>query len=101
MVDIKFTQADVGCYVDESRGLYSIDAIVAFVNSYGANIKHDPECPDPHVEICFDSEFAGCPYSSDYEDDANAFMNKHHAVDNCYWGRDDSGNWGLWRCDSE
>jgi len=93
-LEVTYTADDAGCYVDSARGIYSTDAIVDFANLHGAKIEHDTECK--HGETCGESQFAGCEWMGDYEDDADAYMNLHFGVEGYYWGRSEQGDWGLW-----
>ena len=95
-----YTLEDCGCYVDGSRGIYATDEIVSFARSHGAEIDLHA-CLTPHAESCFKSEFAGCEFAGEYEDEADAFMNERFAVDGASWGRSESGDWGLWACDED
>lgn len=95
-----YTIEDCGCYVDGARGIYATDAIVAFANAHGANIVHDEDC-DNHADTSRESTFAGCEFAGDYEDEADAWMNEHYAVDGAYWGRNENGDWGLWATDED
>jgi hypothetical protein len=96
-----YTATDSGCYVDNARGIYATDAIIAFANDHGANITHDPGC---HSIDCaattIDATFATCEWVGEYEDRADDWMNDHFPVDGCSWGRQD-GDWGLWSFEDE
>lgn len=81
----EYTTMDVGCYVDGARGIYAVEAIVDFARSHGAVIERDDQ-------TCFESE---------YEDEADDYMNADYPVDGCFWGRNDNGDWGLWPYDDE
>lgn len=94
-----YTRADCGCYVDGARGIYAVDAIIAFACDHGADIRHDAQEDCDHAATCFDSDFAGCEFACDYEDEATDYMNAHYSVDSAYWGRNEYGDWGLWRED--
>lgn len=94
METIKYTKADCGCYVDGARGIYAADEIVDIARAHGATIKHNDECK--HEETCFSSEFAGCEFQNEYEDEATAYMEEAFPVDGASWGRNENGNWGLW-----
>lgn len=105
----RYTLDDVGCYVDGARGIYAVDRIVEIAEG------HDMEPPDP----CFGtecprcawgdktggdgaySEWANCDESSEVEDEATEYMNAQHAVDGAWWGRSESGDWGLWPSNSD
>jgi hypothetical protein len=89
-----YTPKDAGCYVDGGQGIYATDAIVAFARNHGAIITHDEPCD--HAETCLPSEFGGCEWADDYEDQAIAYMTERYPVDGHYWGRTESGDWGLW-----
>jgi hypothetical protein len=97
-----YTPADAGCYVDGARGIYSTDAIVDFARDHGATIEHDIDGTSrylescDHAETCFDSEFAGCEFNNEFEDAATDWMNDHFPVNGHYWGRAETGDWGLW-----
>jgi hypothetical protein len=93
-----YTRQDVGCYVDGARGIYSTDAIVECARNHGATIIHECKAED-HSDTCFESEFAGCEFANDYEDEANEFMEDRFPVEGCYWGRNDTADWGLWPID--
>lgn len=83
-----------GCYVDGHHGIYATDAIVDFARAHGATITRDCDCD--HDLSCHESEFASCEYASEYEDEANTYMEEHCPVPGAHWGRNDSGDWGLW-----
>jgi len=91
----RYTLVDIGCYVDEACGLYSIDAIVTFARNHGAVIV---SCEDDHVheDTALASEFAGCEFSNEVEDEANEYMNNTYPVEGAYWCRNENGDWGLW-----
>lgn len=97
----QYTMDDCGCYVDSARGIYATDAIVAFANEHGANIRHDSDCASDHAETFCASTFAGCEFAGDYEDDADSYMNETFPVEGAYWGRNENGDWGLWTCDED
>jgi hypothetical protein len=85
-----YTPSDIGCYVDNARGIYMVDRIVEIANEHGANIQHECSQSDDHT-------FSMCPYSGEYWDEATDYMNEHYGVDNCYWGTSEGfGDWGLW-----
>ncbi len=85
----------VGCYIDGARGIYATDAIVTFVRDHGATLI-DPCDEGDHAECSFDSEFAGCEFNGEIEDDADLFMNEKYPVGDHFWGRSEQGDWGLW-----
>lgn len=91
-----YTPADAGCYVDGARGIYTVDLIVAIARDHGAIIDscNPKECP--HAETCDPSEFAGCEFSGEIEDEATEYMETHFPVDGHFWGRSEQGDWGLW-----
>lgn len=93
-----YTRDDCGCYVDGVRGIYMIDEIASFARAHGMTIDHDPSDHE-HVETCDESEFAGCEFAGEIEDEINDYMNAHFCPDGCYWGRSDRGDWGLWECE--
>lgn len=95
-----YTAKDVGCFVDSARGIYMLDAIIAFVRCHGADIEHPKDCIE-HVPLIYISELTGCPCSNDYEDKADAYMNKKFPVEGCFWGRNENGDWGLWTIKNE
>jgi hypothetical protein len=98
-IDNTYTIEDCGCYVDGAEGIYATDRVVEFARAHGAVIEHDKDCQ--HYETCFDSEFAGCEFAGDYEDEADTYMNDHHPVDGAFWGRNENGDWGLWSVEDE
>ena len=98
-----YTPSDVGCYVDNARGIYMTDRIVDIANKHGANIKHDCDSNGYPDGTCWDdvsennSQFAGCQFAHEFVDQASDYMNEHYGVNNCYWGTSDTfGDWGLW-----
>lgn len=95
---VKYDVGDAGCYVDGARGIYATDAIVTFAREQGATIVHDDtDCT--HEETAFESEFGGCEFADEYEDQATAFMDDGYSVEEHYWGRNENGDWGLWPAD--
>lgn len=97
---MKYTEGDAGCYVNGARGIYATDAIVDFARDHGATITRSCKCD--HHRSYFDSEFASCEWSVEYEDEATEFMETNYPVEGHYWGRADwSGDWGLWQCETE
>ena len=63
-----YTLKDVGCYYNHTRGP---DGILA-------NAGHHGMTEPTSVLAC------------------NAYMNEHFPVEGARWGRNDSGDWGLW-----
>lgn len=90
-----YDKTDCGCYVDGARGIYGTDAIVDIARDHGAVIAHDCANGD-HAETFDESEFAGCEFASEYQQEAEDYMNEHHCPDGCYWGTSEAGDWGLW-----
>ena len=92
-----YTPSDIGCYVDNARGIYMVDRIVEIANEHGANIKHECDSEMDNEVICKADNFSRCEFAHEYVDQASDYMNEHYGVDNCYWGTaDHSGDWGLW-----
>lgn len=91
-----YSASDAGCYVDSHAGIYATDEIVGIARDHGAEIAHPEACKRKHAETWSGSEFAGCEFFGEYEDDADAFMNENFSVDGYYWGRNECGDWGLW-----
>lgn len=95
-----YSSKDAGCYVDSVHGIYAADAIVGFARAHGAKIAHEPsECCDGGDPTSIFTEFSGCEFAHEYEDEADAYMEEHFQVDNHYWGRSEQGDWGLWECE--
>ena len=93
-----YTKSDTGCYIDSAQGVYTIDAIVDFAESHGYKIN---PCDDDHEHTIFRSRFAGCEFAGEIEDEVDDYMNEHFAVDSCYWGRSENGDWGLWEIEGD
>ena len=67
----KYTLADVGCYVDGTRGIYAIDRIVEIAVAGGM------VAPEPlDVQL----------YPDGVEDEATEYMNAHYAVEGAILG---------------
>ncbi len=96
-----YSLADCGCYVDGAKGIYVTDDVVAFARDHGAEIVHDDDGNCVHDETCFKSEFGGCEFSGEYEDEANEYMEATYGVDGASWGRNEQGDWGLWAHEDE
>ncbi len=94
-----YTIADVGCYVDGSRGIYAVDRIVEIAIEHG---MAEPEpCSDhEHAATGDASDYAGCEFAGEIEDECDEHMNAHHAVDGALWGSE-QGDWGLWPVEEE
>lgn len=86
---VKYTLADIGCYVDSNRGRYAIDAIAGIAASHGFDDL-------PETGLVSDSEFA-----NEVEDNIDSFMNERYGVEGAYWGRSEQGDWGLWMSDTD
>lgn len=97
---ITYKATDAGSYVNGAHGIYVTDAVVQFARDHGATLI-DPCAEGEHGQSCFDSEFAGCEFVGEIEDDADSFMNEKYHVADHYWGRNESGDWGLWSCEEE
>jgi len=82
----KYTKDDCGCYVDGAKGIYAGLAIQGIATAYGWIGDH----ANPTDEEYFDAE-----------DEATDYMQTHYSVDGCYWGRNDNGDWGLWKIDEQ
>lgn len=83
-----------GCYVDGSRGIYAVDRIVEIAQEHGMS---EPDCPcTEHGAFTILSQWAGCEFVNEVEDECDTYMNEHHAVEGHYWGRSEQGDWGLW-----
>ncbi len=97
---VTYTLADVGCYVDGSRGIYAIDRIVEIAEANGMAEPEPCEC-EGHGVVWqrASSPWAGCEYVGEREDDCDDYMNEHHGVDGASWGRSEAGDWGLWECE--
>ena len=89
-----YTKKDVGCYVDSARGIYTIDAIIEFAEAHGF-VASDCDCIE-HPSTMFKSRFAFCEYADDLENEVDEHMNMIFYVEDCYWGRSEQGDWGLW-----
>lgn len=93
----------VGCYVDGERGIYAVDAIITLAEAHGFKAKG---CEDGECARCAGgqheagdgsyTEWAHCQHNNEGEDEATNYMNEQHAVEGCYWGRTETGDWGLW-----
>lgn len=85
----RYTKAHVGCYLDGSRGIYILEAVIGFAGDHGAKLPHvDCDCGG-------DSWSAECEWVIEVADEATDFMNYTFPVDGAYWGFQD-GDWGLW-----
>ncbi len=96
-----YTARDAGCYVDASRGIYTIDRIIAIARSHGmgepADCSEIEHCPADHTS----SGWAGCEFAGEVEDECDDYMNEHQTVDGHYWGRSEQGDWGLWEIEAD
>ena len=99
----KYTRDDVGCYVDGVRGIYAIERIVTIAESHG--MPSQMPCSDPNCDRRTRDEYRAGDDSytewvscecAEIEDECDDYMNEHYAVDGCYWGRSEQGDWGLW-----
>ena len=98
----------IGCYVDGARGLYAVDAIVALAEAHGFEAK---DCGDGNCGRCAGgkhlagdgsyTEWMLCQWANEVESKATEYMNRHQAVEGCYWGRTETGDWGLWPIEVE
>ena len=88
-----------GCYVDGHHGIYATDEIVNFARAHGAVITRDCDCD--HEGALQDSEFASCEYRHEYEEEADEYMQAHYPHPRASWGRNESGDWGLWEYDDD
>jgi hypothetical protein len=108
-VTVTYTDHDAGCFVDDWRGIFMVDRIVAIANEHGASIEHNAtaDCceakpkPDWRKGQVYIDTFAYCQFGVEYEDEATDYMNKHFAVEGHYWGNTESGDWGLWKDDDD
>lgn len=98
----------VGCYVDGARGIYAVDAIVALAEAFGFEAKDcedvtDGRCADGQHEAGDGSytEWGHCQFANEVEDEATEYLNEHHGVEDCHWGRSEQGDWGLWPNEEE
>jgi hypothetical protein len=97
---------DIGCYVDEARGIYMIDRIYDIAVEHGfsdsdADKILEGESPE-NGEIQTTSEdntLAGWEFSGELEDQIDEFMNDNFEVEGAHWGRSEQGDWGLWTDD--
>lgn len=104
-----YTLQDVGCYVDEVRGIYAVDRIVKIAEEHGMPTPRDcqtdgcPRCALDERTAADGShtEWSRCEWSHEVEDDCDAYMNEHHGVDGAFWGRSEQGDWGLWPCEDD
>jgi hypothetical protein len=94
----RYTLADVGCYVDGARGIYATDRIIEIAIEHGMEALASCECGQ-HLPTAFNSDYAGCEFIGEVEDEVDSFMNSQHAVDGAFWGRSEQGDWGLWTTD--
>lgn len=100
----------VGCYVDGARGVYMVDAIVALAAAHGFEAK-GCKISDGECDRCAHgqheagdgsyTEWAHCQFANELVEEANDYMNEHQAVEGCYWGHAETGDWGLWPVDDE
>jgi hypothetical protein len=88
---VEYTLNHVGCYVDSARGIYAIDAIARFAKSHGYDVRNGM---DQLPLMLSDYEFAG-----ELEDEIDDYMNRQFDVEGAFWGRNESGDWGLWEID--
>ena len=84
-----YTTEDAGCYVDGARGVYAIDKIEDVAREHGYKLPQD--IADQAFVTLSDYEFAG-----ELEDEIDKYMNGKYGVDGAFWGRNESGDWGLW-----
>lgn len=76
-----YSKTDCGCYLDGNRGIYLGESVQRWAKDHG---------------------WTGERLQSDHEfyfdawDEANAYMNENYPVENCYWGENENGDWGLW-----
>lgn len=98
----------VGCYVDGARGIYMVDSIVSLAEAFGFEAK---DCDDDECARCANgqheagdgsyTEWSFCQHDNEIIEEANEYLNENHAVEGCYWGHIDTGDWGLWPDDDE
>lgn len=88
-----FTINDCGCYFDGARGFKDIAVnVVEFAQTYGFKVS--------------DKDFAAAK-ENEYDndalhwlwDEAEDYLNTKCAPDDCYFGSNESGDWGLWAND--
>ncbi len=101
----------IGCYVDSVRGLYMVDSVVALAEAFGFEAKNCDGSMDEWCPRCDDgqhtagdgsyTEWVMCQFASEVEDEATKYMNENQAVEGCYWGHVEGGDWGLWPTDDE
>lgn len=114
---VEYTLEDVGCYVDGSRGIYAVDAIVKFAESHGFECDLNNGRNEEGKVVCLSCDVAhklvsNCEFSNEIEDNATAFMNENYPVSEwidtsqgddeanlvkvkAYWCRNEQGDWGL------
>lgn len=85
---VKYSLADIGCYVDGARGRYMIDAIAGIAASHG--FDHLPET----------GPVSGYEFANEVEDEIDSYMNKNYGVKGASWGRSEQGDWGLWKVET-
>jgi len=88
---VKYTLKDVGCYVDEARGIYSTDHIYTIAVVHG--FKTD--------ETDWPGTLSEYEFANEVEDEINDFMNDKFPVEGAYWGRSEQGDWGLWSSEED
>jgi hypothetical protein len=92
-------EIEPGCCVDGARGIYAIDGIVALAEGYGF-IPSPCECDvckgTAESPTALESNYGGCEFANELEDEIGAFMNDKFAVSGHYWGRNENGDYGLW-----
>lgn len=90
---MSLVQLNPGCYVDGSRGIYAIDAIVSFAKGLGFVPDEDN---GPYPDSLADYEWA-----NEVEDETDEYLNHQYRVAGHSWGRNENGDWGLWADDDE
>ena len=85
---------DIGCYVDGARGIYAIDKIVRFAVDQGFVLTGEDEYGEPLSDMS--KSLSDYEFKDELEDQIDEFMNNNWPVSSAYWGRNESGDWGLW-----
>lgn len=83
---MKLTKNDAGCWFDSARGIYIGEAVIDLAIEHGFDPKEEePKGGWSHYE-----------YYDELQDEAEDFLNEKFAPEDCYFGPNENGDWGLW-----